>query len=174
MRRLKRLSVAAVFATTLAHADERTYDFDCDAPAGHNSSWIASTTASAVVITGTFRVHELRNDKKYLSAAYVYFFGGKDGKTRFGFRAVDVDNEQKKLHLELLKPGGHLDFGDDSLKAGKKMSFRLELSATGTLSVDVGGAKQTTELGAFKPDSVYLGCSTGDFSFDAVRIDEKP
>jgi hypothetical protein len=105
----------------------------------------------------------------------VFLRGGEDGKTTYGFRAYDVDRQQKSLHLELLKPGGHLDFGNDSMKPGKRpIPFRLELTASGTLSVDVGGAKQTAELGGFKPTKVDLGCSTGDFSFENLHIAETP
>jgi hypothetical protein len=157
-----------------ARADERTYSFDCDTPPGHFSSWTMSTNAVALVVSGTIQLNEIRVDKKKWSVvANVFLRGGEDGKTTYGFRAYDVDRQQKSLHLELLKPGGHLDFGSDSMKPGKKpFPFRLELTASGALSVDVSGAKQTAELGHFKAKKIYFGCSTGDFSFENIRIDE--
>ena len=168
------LAVIASSALPVAQADDRTFDFDCDAPEGHFTSWSASTTAAALTITGDLRIHELRLDKKWYALFSVMIYGGADGKTKFGFRAYDIDQTQKKLHLDLLKPGGHIDFGNDALKPGKKsVPFKLELSATGTLSVDVGGAQQSAELGVFKPRSVDFGCSTGDFSFDDIRITER-
>jgi len=156
-----------------ARADERTYSFNCDAPPGHFSSWTMSTHATALVVSGTIELNEIRVGKKWSVVADVFLRGGDDGKTTYGFRAYDVDRQQKSLHLELLKPGGHLDFGSDSMKPGKKpFPFRLELTASGALSVDVGGAKQAVELGNFKAKKVYFGCSTGDFSFEDIRIDE--
>src|SRR4051812_14449347 len=168
------LIVALGAVSMIARADDRTYNFDCDAPAGHYSSFSASTKAAALTITGSLRIHELHPDKKWDAVVNVMIYGGTEGKIRFGFRAYDVDQTRKTLHLVLLKPGGHIDVGKDSLKPGKQsVPFRLELTATGTLSVDVGGARQSTEIGAFKPTTVDLGCSTGDFSFDDVRIEEK-
>jgi len=94
-------------------------------------------------------------------------------QTTFGFHTYDVDRLQKSLHLELLKPGGHVDFGDESLKTGRKpVPFRLELTASGTLSANVGGAEKATELGAFVPKKIEIGCSTGDFSFADIRVVE--
>lgn len=162
-------------AGATAHADERTFKFDCDTPGGHYSSWTATTQASALVITGTLQVNEMRFEKRWSAVANVFIRGGADGKTTYGFRAYDADKLQKNLHLELLKPGGHEDFGSDSMKPGKKaVPFRLELTASGSLSVDVGGAKRSTELGAFIPKKVDLGCSTGDFTFADIRIEETP
>ena len=161
-------------AAGAATADERTYSFDCDTMPGHYSQWTATTTASALVVTGTIQLNEIRVDKKWSVVANVNLRGGEDGKTTYGFRAYDVDRLQKSLHLELLKPGGHLDFGDDSMKPGKKpIPFRLELTANGALSVDVGGAKQSTELGNFRAKKLVIGCSTGDFSFGNIRIEER-
>jgi hypothetical protein len=172
-----RVAIVAVctLAAGTAHADDRTYSFDCDAPPGHYSSWTASTNAQALVITGTIQLIEIRVDKKWIVVANVFLRGGEDGKTTFGFRAYDVDRQQKSLHLELLKPGGHLDFGNDSMKPGKKpIPFRLELTASGALSADVGGAKQNAELGNFTVKKIDLGCSTGDISFENIRIEETP
>lgn len=171
--RLGYLASVALLMVGAAAATERTYSFECDAPEGHNASWDATTDAPALVITGTLRLNEMRTGKKSSTAVHVFIRGGADGKTTWGFRAYDVDRLNKSLHLELLKPGGHEDFGDDSLKEGKKpVPFRLELSASGTLKANVGGAEKSTDIGAFKPTKIDLGCSTGDFSFANVRIEE--
>jgi hypothetical protein len=168
-------ATGALAIAAAAAAGEPTYTYECDAPAGHYSSWSMSTQAPALVITGTLRLNEMVADKKWSTVATVLIHGGADGKTRFGFRAYDADRLRKSLHLELLKPGGHLDFGDDSMKAGRKpVKFRLELTAGGTLRANVGGAEQSTELGAFTPTSIELGCSTGDFSFGDIRVGEMP
>jgi hypothetical protein len=165
----------ALFAlgATAVRADDRAYAFDCDTHAGHYSSWTMTTQAPALVITGTLRLNEMVVDKKWSTVATVFIRGGADGKSVYGFHAYDVDRLQKTLHLELLKPGGHEDFGSDSMKKGQKpVKFRLELSATGTLRANVGGAEKSTELGSFAPKKVELGCSTGDFSFADVHIEE--
>jgi hypothetical protein len=166
------LAVCAL-AATAARADDRTYTFACDTHAGHYSSWSMTTQAPALVITGTLRLNEMIADKKWSTVANVFIRGGADGKLVYGFHAYDVDRLQKTLHLELLKPGGHEDFGNDSMKKGQKpVRFRLELTATGTLRANVGGAEKSTELGSFTPQKIELGCSTGDFSFADVRIEE--
>jgi len=173
--RLRYLTLAMPFLTTVAPADDRAYTFECDTLAGHYSSWSFPTQASALVITGTLRLNEMVADKKWTTIANVFIRGGADGKSTFGFRAYDVDRQQKSLHLELLKPGGHEDFGNDSMKKGQKpVKFRLELTATGSLRANVGGAEKSAELGAFVPKKIELGCSTGDFSFVDVRVEEAP
>ena len=166
------LAVCALLPSA-AQADGRAYAFACDTPAGHFSSWSVTTQAPALVITGTLRLNEMIPDKKWSTVATVFIRGGADGKSVYGFHAYDVDRQQKTLQLELLKPGGHEDFGDDSMKKGQKpVKFRLELTATGTLRANVGGAEKSAELGAFTPTKIELGCSTGDFSFADVRIEE--
>lgn len=160
-------------ATSAARADERTYAFECDAPGGHYSRFSLTTQAPALVITGTLRLNEMVEDKKWSTVAQVVIRGGQDGKSVYGFHAYDADRQRKSLHLELFKPGGHEDFGDDAIwKRGKAVKFRLELSATGALRANVGGAEKATELGSFAPKKIELGCSTGDFSFSDVRVEE--
>jgi len=167
------LVVAAFAAAGVARADDRTFTYECDTAAGHYSSWSMTTQAPALVITGTLRLNDWVEDKKWSTVATVFIRGGADGKTVYGFHAYDADRLRKSLHLELFKPGGHVDFGDDSLKKGQKpVKFRLELTASGTLRANVGGAEKATELGAFTPRKIELGCSTGDFSFADVRIEE--
>lgn len=175
MKTMRRLATICALFAPAAQADDRTYAFECDTQGGHYSKWTMTTEASALVITGTLRLNDMVADKKWSTVATVFLRGGADGKTTYGFHAYDVDRLQKSLHLELLKPGGHEDFGDDSMKAGKKpVPFRLELTASGTLRASVGGAEKSTELGPFKPKKIELGCSTGDFSFADIRIEEAP
>ena len=172
---IRTLLAIGLLAASGAHAEERVYAYECDTGAGHYSSWSFPTQASALVITGTLRLNEMLKDKKWSTVANVLIRGGADGKSTYGFHAYDVDRQQKSLHLELFKLGGHEDFGNDSMKKGQKpVKFRLELTATGTLRANVGGAEMSTELGAFVPKKIELGCSTGDFSFADVRIEETP
>jgi hypothetical protein len=167
------LIAAGALVAFSTHADDRTYSFECDTQGGHYSKFSMTTQAPALVITGTLKLNEMVTDKKRSTSMNVLIRGGADGKTRYGFLAYDVDRLQKSLHLELLKPGGHEDFGTDSLKPGKKaVPFRLELTASGTLSASVGDAAKSTELGAFAPKQIEIGCSTGDFSFADIRIVE--
>jgi hypothetical protein len=174
MRNLRAIvAVIGGFGAVPALADDRTFSYECDTPGGHYSSWSMTTQAPALVVTGTLRLNEMIADKRWTTVVNVYIRGGDDGKTTYGFRAYDVDRQQKSLHLELLKPGGHEDIGGDPMRKGQKpVKFRLELSATGTLRATVGGAEKSTELGSFKPQKIELGCSTGDVSFADVRIEE--
>jgi hypothetical protein len=168
------LAVVALAAGSAALADDRTYAYECDAPQAHHSSWTATTKATAITITGTLRINEIRQDKKYAGVVYVYVKGGDDAKTQYGFRGYDADDNQS-LFWKILKPGGHEDIGKKPLKAGsKRIPFRLELTTTGTLRAKVGEGENSVELGTFTPKSISLGCSTGDFSFADVRIVETP
>jgi hypothetical protein len=167
------LTALALAAGSAALADERVFSFECDTPPGHYSSWTVTTKSPAITLTGTLRINEIRQEKKRVGVVNVYFKGGVDGKSAFGFRAYDADRNGS-LFLKLLKPGGHDDFAGKPLKAGnKKIPFRLELSAAGTLRARVGDEERSTELGAFVPRTIDLGCSTGDFSFGDLRIVEK-
>jgi hypothetical protein len=166
------LAAVALAAGSAALADDRTYTYECDAPQGHHSSWTATTKAGTITITGSLRINEVRLDKKYVGVVYVYVKGGDDGKTSYGFRGYDADDNQT-LFFKLMKPGGHEDIGRKPLKAAsKRIPFRLELTTSGTLLARVGEDERSVELGAFVPKSISLGCSTGDFSFSDLRIAE--
>jgi len=167
------LAAFALAAGSAALAEERVFTFECDTPPGHYSSWTATTKATALTLTGTLRINEIRQEKKRVGVVNVYFKGGPDGKSAFGFRAYDADRNES-LFIKLMKPGGHDDFAGKPLKAGsKKIPFRLELTSSGTLRATVGDEERSTELGAFVPRTIDLGCSTGDFSFGDLRIVEK-
>lgn len=167
------LAAFALAAGSAALADERVFTYECDAPPGHHSSWTATTKATAIIITGSLRINEVRLDKKSTGVVYVYFKGGVDGKTNHGFRGYDADDNQS-LFFKITKPGGHEDIGRKPVKTGnKRIPFRLELTTSGTLRAKVGDDEASVELGAFAPKSIGLGCSTGDFSFGDLRIVEK-
>ncbi len=167
------LAAMALVAGSAALADDRTFTFECDAPPGHYSSWTATTKATAIVITGSLRINEIRLDKKTAGVVYVYFKGGADGQTNHGFRGYDVDDNQS-LFFKITKPGGHVDLGRKPVKPGnKRIPFRLELTPSGTLRAKVGEDEKSVELGSFAPKAIGLGCSTADFSFSDLRIEEK-
>jgi hypothetical protein len=77
------------------------------------------------------------------------------------------------LFPELLKIGGHEAMGPGSCSHQRPMPFTLLLDATGLLKVSLAGVEATTNLGTFKPDSIELSCSTGDFEFTDVVVTEK-
>jgi hypothetical protein len=52
--------------------------------------------------------------------------------------------------------------------------FTLRIDSTGLLKATVAGNEASTNLGDFKPDSMQLSCSTGDFEFTDVTVNEKP
>jgi hypothetical protein len=165
-------ATVVLVAGSAARADDRTFTYECDAPEAHHSSWTATTRARAITITGLLRINEVRLHKKYVGVVYVYVRGGDDGKSSYGFRGYDADDNQT-LFFKVMKPGGHEDLGPKPLKAGgKRVPFRLELTPSGTLRARVGEDERSVELGAFVPKSISLGCSTGDFSFSDVRIIE--
>jgi hypothetical protein len=51
--------------------------------------------------------------------------------------------------------------------------FRMSLDASGLLKVTLAGSDASTQLGDFKPESIEISCSTGDFQFDDVIVKEK-
>ena len=145
--------LAGALMTGTASADDRTFTYECDTDAGHYSSWSMTTQAPALVITGTLRLNDM--------------IAGQDWFVKNLQDALKVIPKEKIICAVA-------NYGYDwAMKKGQKpVKFRLELTATGTLRANVGGAEKATELGAFTPKKIELGCSTGDFSFADVRIEE--
>jgi hypothetical protein len=121
------------------------------------------------------RVNDLLKDKKWSPAANVFVVQrGKESTAQFGLRLYAVMKTPDVLFPELLKIGGHEAIGPGLLpRTSDPVPFTLLLDATGLLKVSLAGVEATTNLGTFKPDSIELSCSTGDFEFTDVVVTEK-
>jgi hypothetical protein len=178
MMKIRRIALACL-ATALplvcAAADEVRHDFECDTPAGHFSYWKRSVSGSEIEISGKVTVNELRKDKKWSPAANVFVARrGDDRTSQYGLRLYAIMKTPDLVFLELLKVGGRDMIGLGPIpRTDKPVPFSLKLDAAGTLTVTVAGSEASTNVGTFKPNSVELSCSTGDFEFTNVVVTEK-
>jgi hypothetical protein len=156
-------------------ADESRHAFECDTPAGHFSYWKRSVSSAVLEVSGKVRVNGLLKDKKWSPGANVFVVQrGKDTTAQFGLRLYVVMKTPDMLFLELLKIGGREAIGLGLVpRTSDPVPFTLLLDATGLLKVSLAGMEGSTNLGAFKPDSIELSCSTGDFEFTDVVVTEK-
>jgi hypothetical protein len=157
-----------------AAADEPCHAFECDTPAGHFSYWKRSVSAAAIEIAGNVTANELLKDKKWGPGALVSLKSGKPTKATYGLRVYGVTKTPEFLFLELVKPDGRDQIGLGLIPATKDpIPFTLSLDASGHLKVTVAGMDSSAQVGDFKPDTVELSCSTGDFEFTDVTVKEK-
>lgn len=158
----------------MASAAEPTHSFECDTPGGHFSKWNRSVSSSAIEVSGTLKVNELREDKKWSPGATVLLAGGANGNTSIGLRLFALLKVKDMFFLEMLKPGGHQDLGIGGMipRTTEPIPFSLVLDATGKLTVKIAGTDTSVDVGAFNPKSLSLGCSTGDFEFAGITIRE--
>jgi len=160
-------------ALNTAAADEPRHAFECDTPAGHFSYWKRTVSAGAIDVSGKIRVNEMLKDKKWSSTAYVSLESEKSVKGRFGFRIFGIAKTPEFFFLELQKVGGREAIGIGRIAATKEpIPFTMSLDAAGFLKVTVAGADASAQLGAFKPETFELSCSTGDYEFTDVIITE--
>jgi len=155
-------------------AADPVHSFECDTPAGHFGYWSQSLNSGPVEISGTVTVNEVRDDKKWSPLASVVLEGGSDGKTRAGLHLYSVAKVKDMYFVEMMKPDGKeaLGIGGMIPRTKDPIPFKLVLDALGKLTVNIGGAEGTSDLGAFQPRSVSLNCSTGDFEFKNVTVRE--
>jgi hypothetical protein len=168
------LGLIGVIASAAAGAAEPTMAYECDTPAGHFGFWSRTVSRSEIDITGTLKVLELLDDKKWSPTAKVMLYGGADGQTAVGLNLFTLKTVKDQYFIELRKPGGHVDLGLGFIPSTKDpLPFRLHLDATGKLTVTLSGVDASTQLADFKVQKVSISCSTGDIAFDDVRITEK-
>ena len=164
--------LAASLPAISAAAETPTHAFECDTPAGHFSYWHRSVTAPAIEIAGRITVNDMLKDKKWSPLASVVL---RSGQNRFGIRFYGVMKTPDMVFLELLKVGGRDRIGLLGFipRTQEPVPFTLRLEASGLLKVTVADSEASTQLGEFKPESLELSCSTGDFEFTGVTVEEK-
>lgn len=172
-RFLTQALLGAAFATSASAAEPR-HTFECDTPAGHFSYWKRTVSSAELEVSGKIRVKEILKDKKWSSVAFVSLRSRKSPSGDYGLRLYSVANSPGELFLELLKVGGHQAIGVGPIPVTKKpIPFTLSLDADGLLKVTIAGSDTSTPLGAFKPETFELSCSTGDYEFSDVVVTEK-
>jgi hypothetical protein len=166
--------LAASLPTLGAAADTPRYAFECDTPGGHFSYWNRSVSSGEIEISGKITVNELREDKKWSPGAHVYF-RGKEKSAAFGLRIYALLKTPELLFLELRKVEGDEKIGLGFIpRTQDPIPFTLRIDSTGLLKATVAGSDASASLGTFKPDSMELSCTTGDFEFSDVTVNEKP
>jgi len=166
--------LATAASSLAAAADPPRYAFECDTPPGHYSYWHRTVTGSEISITGQVTVNELGTDKKWIPVVNVMLSNEKDEHS-YGIHISAIAKTPDLLILRLRKVDGSDAIGLGFMPRTKDpIPFMLRLDASGALTASVGGVEAATALGAFKPSMLELSCSTGDFEFTAVRVEEKP
>jgi hypothetical protein len=124
-----------------------------------------------IEITGRVTVNDMLKDKKWSPLASVML---SSGDNRYGIRFFGVMKTPELVFLELLKVGGRDPIGLGLIpRTRDPVPFTLRLDASGLLKVTVAGSEASTQLAEFRPESLELSCSTGDFEFTEITVEEK-
>lgn len=180
MRHLLRLFSLLVLTGCVSTASRRPpaeHYFDCDVPPGKFSEWSRTVSAKALRISGTLELVEPRHDPRWIPAANV-FIGEKGGASAGGLRAYLDWRSPEVLHFVLMGRGAPPS-GQDVLslpwQEGQEQftPFIVTLSGSGELSVYAGGVAQTLQVSNSDIGSVQLSCSTAQFKFRDVIVEEQ-
>jgi hypothetical protein len=153
-------------------AEPSRHNYECDTPAGHFGYWNRTVPASTLDITGSLTVNEVRKDGKWIPTSLVVLQSA-DKKTSFGVRLFALPKIKDMYFLEIVKPGGNEKLGLGLVPATHDpLPFAIHFDGSGQLRVSLAGFDASTPVGDFKPASVELSCSTGDFEFKDFVIEE--
>jgi hypothetical protein len=156
-------------------ADAPRYAFECDTPGGHFSYWKRTVSSGEVEISGKVTVNDLIEDKKWSPGAHVFLRAGKEKPVTYGLRVYALLKMPDILFLEILKVGGREKIGLGLIPRTKDpIPFSLSIDSAGMMKATVAGAEASADLGNFRPEWMELSCSTGDFEFTDVSVNEKP
>ena len=150
------------------------YSFDCDAPGGRYSVWERSLDSTSVQLAGKIRLAEPRVDVNWFPTASI-LLEDKNHQRVAGLRLNRDPRKTDTLVARVMDSGK----GDQEVAigsspwSGRNVSFALTLTGTAQLTATYDGVPVTITLSGFSPASVAFGCSTGDFKFDAVTVEEK-
>jgi hypothetical protein len=173
------LSLVAVLlvagcVSTASRTPPPEHYFDCDVPPGKFSEWRRTASAKALRVSGTVELIEPRHDPRWAPVANV-FIGGKDGTSAVGLRAYLDWQSPDVLQFIVIEPGAQ-PLRQAVLSVpwhGSVTPFTLALSGSGKLKLSAANAEQTLQLSMFDAQSVQLICSTGQFKFRQVVVDEQ-
>jgi hypothetical protein len=158
--------------------------FDCDVPPGHVSEWNESLLSHPARVSGTLQMIEARKDQKFLPLAKVEL-RGEDNSKAVGFEILlfnsglstpngppnDPDNAFLAVFSQDVDRVRSATFGKVPW-AGRTINFDLRLSRNGELSITADGKTRTVPLLGLVPHKLALICSTGQFRFEHVVIED--
>ena len=158
----------------LDHSRLPEHCFDCDASPGKFSEWSRTISARAVRLSGTLELIEPRYDAKWAALANV-FVGGTDDASMVGLRAYFSWDPPEMLHFVLMGSNGPTS-GRTVVSVPwqhRAIPFTVSLSESRHLTVSAGSGSQTLHLKDFDVQRIALVCSTAEFKFRAVIVDEQ-
>lgn len=168
--KMSSMACLLVLAATSAAAEPPRQNFECDTLGGHFSYWSRTVSASTIDIAGTLTVNELRKDGKWIPTAMAAVQSAE--KASVGVRLYTLPKVKDLYFLEIMKPGGNEKLGLGFIPATKDpLPFAIHFDA-GQLKVSLAGLDASAAVGDFKPAGIQLSCSTGDFEFKDVVIQE--
>src|SRR5580765_3354349 len=151
-----------------------TYYFDCDVPPGKFSEWTRTVDGSQVRATGTLQLIEPRHDPAWRPVASV-FITGNDDSLSVGLRAMIDWHFPEVVHLLPIGPDG-LVMGKSLISMpwrGELIPFAISFNNSGELKVSAAGQSRELKFHSFNIHKVELICSTSQFKFTNVVVEDK-
>lgn len=166
------LALLAGCVTTASRLPPPEHYFDCDVPPGKFSEWSRTVSARSVQISGTVELIEPRPDARWGTVANILIRGERGGSS-VGLRVYFDWRSPEVVHFLLMGQGAPSDQDILSLPwQGQATPFTVALSGSGELKVSVASVAQVLEVSNFDIHGVQLSCSTAQFKFRRVIIDE--
>lgn len=175
MRNVLRLIPLALLAgcvTTGSRLPPPEYYFDCDVPPGKFSEWSRTVSSRSVQISGTVELIEPRPDARWGTVANILIDGTR-GSSAVGLKVYLDWRSPEVVHFLLI--GQSAPSGEDILSLpweGQATPFTVAISGSGELKVSAANVTQALEVSNFDIQGVQLSCSTAQFKFRRVTIDE--
>jgi hypothetical protein len=180
MRMPHSLTVATVIATLVAQSavsqEQPHYYFDCDAPEARFSAWTRTIAAPLPMISGKVALINSRDHSRWLSSATVYF-KSKDEARSVGVALYILKDSPNMLQVDVrqwrkgAEPEGR-NLGAVA-RSSEPMAFSIQLSSANELAVQVASFAIRGPIKDFVAASVSLSCSTGEFKFYDISVDER-
>ena len=177
MHKLLRLVPIVLLAgcvSTASRSPPPEHYFDCDVPPGKFSEWSRTVSTRVVRASGTLELIEPRHDERWAPVANV-FISGKDNAAVGGLRAYLDWHAPEALHFILVGRGA-TQSGQAILSVpwqGQVTPFTVAVSRSGELKVSAADAAGTLQLTDLDIRGVRLVCSTAQFKFRRVIVDER-
>lgn len=149
------------------------FSFDCDTPADHYSRIEQPVKGTRFHFSGTMASDSLRSgDFAALVQGEVMALDGKSGVRT---RLVKSSKEKNTLLMVVFTAmdGKINEYTIGKVKAGSPVGFAFSVADSGNLAVKFGEFAGELPLKLVDGAKLAVSCSTGDFTFTDVRMEER-
>jgi hypothetical protein len=172
---MKSLSTRALISLTmvsLARAADPVHEFECDTPAGHVSHWSQTLQSGKLAVAGTLDIKERREHERWNPVASVMLVAKPTGS--LGLQIYTLKAQKDVLLVRITEPETRQEAPYATIAVETtSIPFSISFAKDGTLNVTAGGKSASTTIKGFRPDRIQLSCSTGNFMFKDVTINQK-